>query len=195
MSRYAARLTLALATLAVATPAFAAELPFNCTSLEALVAEAPARFDKIKGALLSQENAADLAVKSGLPLAQVDRNYVRRVYATNTPMPGAKHCEVVDLSHGDANARVSQISHVCHYPDVSTLSAFNTQLAQCLGRPADPDADAYSLTIEIDTVASGEGYAETQVSATAQPLDGFRLSVVQTICENRRDGGCDDAQE
>ena len=108
-------------------------------------------------------------------------------------MPGAKHCEVVDAWHGDADARVSQIAHACHYPDVTKLSAaFNTQLAQCLGRPSDPDADATSLAIDIDTVSSGEGYAHTQVTADAQPADGLRISVVQTICEARREGGCDD---
>lgn len=193
MSRNITRMTLALATLTLAMPAFAGELPFNCASLEAVVAEAPTRFDKIKGVSLSQETAADLAVQLGVPPAQMDRDYVRRVYAADTPMPGAKHCEVVDAWHGDANARVSQIAHVCHYPEVSKLSAaFNTQLAQCLGRPSDPDADAYSVAFDIDTVASGEGYANTQVTANAQPLDGLRLSVVQTICENRREGGCDD---
>ncbi len=186
-------LMLASTTLAIATPVFAGTLPFDCASLEAVVAEAPTRFNKITGVSVSQETAAGLATRMGVPLAQVDRDYVRRVYAADTPMPGAKHCEVVDAWHGDADARISQIAHVCRYPGVTKLTAaFNAQLAQCLGRPPDPDADAYSVAIDIDTVDSGEGYASTQVTADAQLVDGLRISVVQTICENRRLGGCDD---
>lgn len=188
MSRRAAWLALFLAT-----PVFADALPFDCASLQAVVAEAPTRFNKIAGVTVSQENAAGLAARLGVPVAQVDRDYASRVMTSNTPLPGAKRCEVVDTWQGDTEARVSQIAHVCRYPGVSTLSAdFSAQLAQCLGHPTDPDADAGSVAIDIDTVVSGEGYANTQVTADAQPVDGMRVSVLQTICESRRPGGCDD---
>lgn len=192
MSRRAVWLTLFLAT-----PAFADGLPFDCASLKAVVAEAPTRFNKIAGETVSQENAAGLAARLGVPLAQVDRDYASRVMTADTPLPGAKHCEVVDAWQGDADARVSQIAHVCRYPGISKLSAqFRAQLAQCLGRPLDPDADAdaSAVAIDIDTVVSDEGYANTQVTADAQPVDGLRISVLQTLCEARRLGGCDDEE-
>lgn len=180
-------------TLAGVTPAFAGDLPFDCPSLQAVVAEATTRFNKITGISVISETEADITARLG-PLPQdTGRKYTRRVYAADTPLPGAKHCELVDTWHVDAASRVSQIAYVCRYPGVMQLSAaFNAQLAQCLDRPSDPDADTTFVAIDIDTVASGEGYASTQVTAVAQPADGMRISVLQTICETRREGGCDD---
>ncbi len=180
-------------TLLMVTPAFAGTLPFDCASLEAVVAEAPTRFNRITGVTISQESEVELAASLGVPVAEVDRDYARRVSSSDTPMPGAKRCEVLDAWHGDADARISEIAHVCHYPGVSRLSAdFTARLAECLARQPDPDADGNSVTFDIDTVASGEGYGHTQVIAEAQPVDGLRIAVVQTICEVRRLGGCDE---
>ena len=188
MSRYAL-----LLTLLVTTPSFAGALPFDCAALKAVVAEAPTRFNKITGVSVMNETEAELTARLGPLPQEVGRDYTRHVYAADTPLPGAKRCELVDTWHRDAAAHVSQIAYVCRYPGVSKLSAaFSAQLAQCLGRPRDPDADGYAVAIDIDTVESGEGYASTQVTADAQPIDGLRISVLRTNCEARRAGGCED---
>lgn len=190
MSRRAAWLALVLAAPASAS---AAGLPFDCNALQAVVAEAPTRFNNITGSRRTQEDAAAIAAQLGVPLAQVDPDYLRVVESSDTPLRGAKLCEVVSVRGGDTDAAFSQTAHVCHFPGVTKLSAeFNAQLAQCLGRPSDPDADKDSVAIEIDTVVSGEGYANTEVTATVHPLDGLQLSVVQIVCQARRVGGCDD---
>ena len=64
MSRRAAGLTLALTTLALTTPAFADELPFDCASLEAVVTQAPTRFDQINHAVVKQ-----FGVDAEIPMA------------------------------------------------------------------------------------------------------------------------------
>ena len=188
MSRHAV-----LLALLVTTPTFAGDLPFDCAALKAIVAEAPTRFNKITGISVMNETEAQLTARLGPLPQEAGRDYSRHVYAADTPLRGAKRCELVDLWSRDADAQISQIAHVCRYPGVSKLSAaFSAQLAQCLGQPRDPDADAYSVAIDIDTVESGEGYASTQVTADAQPVDGLRISVLQTNCEARRAGGCED---
>ena len=195
MSRSTAGLMLALGTFALSSPVIAGALPFDCASLQAVVAEAPTRFTKITVMPASKKKPADPAAQEGLSLEEVlKRRYAHSARQSLSPLAGAQLCRILDTWTENADARISQISHECHYPGVTALTAaFNAQLAQCLDRPADPDADVYSAAIDIDTVASGEGYAHTQVTANAQPVDGLRISVVQTICENRREGGCDDS--
>ncbi|GAB2503853.1 hypothetical protein [Arenimonas alkanexedens] len=194
MSAVAVWLALAIAPhTPMPTPLDTPALPFECAQLQAVVAEAPTRFNKIRGSWQVQETAVALAARLGVPFAEVDPDYVHTVNSSDTPLRGAKLCEVVDVWHGDEDARISQIAHVCSFPEVESLSpAFNAQLAQCLDRAPDPDADASSVDIEIDLVASGEGYGHTTVSASADPVSGLRLSVMQTICEVRQAGGCDE---
>ena len=54
-----------------------------------------------------------------------------------------------------------------------------------------PTKDA--VAIEIDTGGVGRGLRQYRGHRhRARPSDGLRLSVVQTVCEARRVGGCDD---
>lgn len=182
-----------LAALAVASPLQAAEFPLDCATLGSIVAQAPTLFRASRGQRLAQEDAAGLAARLGIPESGLGADYSRSVHASDTPMAGAARCEVVEVRHADAGARYTQVSHACRYPGVSTLPAdLNARLARCLSRPPDPDADATSMQIDVDTVESGEGWAGTSVEVQASALEGLQLSVVQSVCENRRTGGCDE---
>ncbi len=188
--------SLLLLSLSLPVVGLAAEPPLDCARLKAVVAEAPDNFKRLSGTRVQQETAQDLAARLGVPASPVDPDHVRKVYAVSTPWHGADHCEVVDASSGDAVAAYGETAFVCRYNQVQVMPAdLNARLARCLGKAPDADADGVSLAITVDAVESGEGYAGTQVTAHVHALEGLRLSVVQSRCLAKRQGGCGDPDE
>ena len=189
--------------LAIATAAALASLAgagasaqqVHCDDLKALVAAAEADFAPLRGPLIRKETVADLARESGVPpsaLAGLD--YQRQVFVAGGPRPKGATCDVSVARIKDEESDLAQSAYRCSWQGVPGFAALKKSLSACLPA-AEREEDVESVYLAVERVASGEGYRSIVVSAEANTLQDVVLSIEKSVCLNRSEGGCDDADD
>lgn len=186
---------LATAAVGLLAPAGATAQQVHCDDLKAIVAAADTDFVALRGPLIRKETVADLARENSVPpsaLAGLD--YQRQVFAAGGPRPKGATCDVSVASIKDEESDLAQSAYRCSWQGVPGFTALKKSLSACLPA-AERDEDAESVYLAVERVASGEGYRSIVVSAEANTLQDVVLSIEKSVCLNRSEGGCDDADD
>lgn len=183
-------------TIVLVTTASAAvsAATFQCNELEKLIDAAENRFSGLGTTVRERETVADLAASLGVTVEELGlgRSYEKVTRAVAQPLSGADGCEIVDVTLTDEDADLRQTAFQCRYAGIDSISdSLHEELKDCLQKPIDPDSDSLSLTIWVDRVDSGEGYAGTAVEVGSNAIEGLTLGIVRTVCLNRSESGCD----
>jgi hypothetical protein len=171
----------------LAAPAF----ELDCATLREVVAGAGDGFEAFSGKPLSHVTAG--ASPDPSALARLKGEYSRETWQATRVLRGAGACTIARVHRADDTLRLQQAEYACRFPAEQALPAsLGDELATCLGKPRDPDADEASLVITVDVVESGEGQAVLLVAADANVAEGLRLVVSRVSCEAKVAGACDD---
>lgn len=182
-----------LAAALVSSPATSAAFELDCGTLREVVAGADDGFRTFAGKPIAHVTAGAMPVPDPATLARLQGEFSRESWEANRALGGAAACTVTHVHRADDEVSLRQEEYACRYPAQHALPlSLGEDLARCLDKPADPDADESSLAITMDVVESGEGNAVLLVGAEANLADGMRLVVSWARCEAREPGACDD---
>ncbi len=186
----------AVATIVLVTTASAAvsAATFQCNELEKLIDAAENHFSELGTTIRERETVADLAARLGVTIEEpgLGRSYEKVTRAVAQPLSGADDCEIVDVTLTDEDVDLRETVFQCRYAGINSISdSLREELKDCLQKPIEPDSDSQSLTIWVDRVDSGEGYAGTAVEVGSNAVEGLTLGIIRAVCLNRSEGGCD----
>ena len=164
----------------------------NCKELKAVVAEADNQFSLLKGKLLKKETTADIAKAQGLSEEDLNMNFDSSIFTAKKPMTGAAECNVIQVLSDDDTSKIEQTSYDCKFDIITTLTkSIRDELRNCVSGEMNEDAGEDEFVIYVNRVESGEGYNGTSVEASANTVEGLKLSVIKSICMNKKIGGCE----
>jgi len=126
-----------------------------------------------------------------LPEADLNMEFDSSIFAGKNLLTDASECNVVKVLSDDETAKIEQTSYDCKFDKITTLTkSIRDELRKCVPGEVNEDAGEDEFVIYVNRVESGEGYNGTSVEASANAVEGLKLSVSKSICMNKKTGGC-----